>query len=75
MKELFMKEQQKLEHENNHAALIHSMAKKSIEEYILESETPCPNCNELALVRNESNAKCLECAQEFTYVNNALRFL
>ena len=56
--------------------MIHSYARKAIEEYIEEGETPCPNCNMPTLLRNESNAKCTECAQEFVYVDGgALRFL
>jgi hypothetical protein len=80
MKELFIEQQNRIEEDNTfykglHDSMIHSLAKKSIEEYIQEGDTPCPNCNMPTLLRNESNAKCSECAQEFVYVGSALRFL
>jgi hypothetical protein len=56
-------------------AHIQELARQSCEEYIEEGGTPCPNCNMPTLLRNESNAKCTECAQEFVYVGSALRFL
>ena len=80
MKELFIEQQNEMEADNTfykgvHDSMIHSYARKAIEEYIEEGETPCPNCNMPTLLRNESNAKCTECAQEFVYVGSALRFL
>lgn len=81
MKELFIEQQNEMEADNTfykgvHDSMIHSYARKAIEEYIEEGETPCPNCNMPTLIRNESNAKCTECAQEFVYVDGgALRFL
>ena len=80
MKELFIEQQNEMEADNTfykgvHDSMIHSLARKAIEEYITEGDTPCPNCNQPSLLRNEVNAKCLECAQEFTYVGSALRFL
>jgi Zn finger protein HypA/HybF involved in hydrogenase expression len=81
MKELFIEQQNEMEADNTfykgvHDSMIHSYARKAIEEYIEEAETPCPNCNMPTLLRNESNAKCTECAQEFVYVDGgALRFL
>jgi Zn finger protein HypA/HybF involved in hydrogenase expression len=81
MKELFIEQQNEMEADNTfykgvHDSMIHSYARKAIEEYIEEGQTPCPNCNMPTLLRNESNAKCTECAQEFVYVDGgALRFL
>ena len=75
MKELFMKQQEELEYRGSEDAIIHSLSRKAIEEYIQEGETPCPNCNQPTLLRNELNAKCTECAQEFVYVESSLRFL
>ena len=80
MKELFIEQQNEMEADNTfykgvHDSMIHSYARKAIEEYIEEGDTPCPNCNMPTLLRNESNAKCTECAQEFVYVGSALRFL
>jgi len=81
MKELFIEQQNEMEADNTfykgvHDSMIHSYARQAIEEYIEEGDTPCPNCNMPTLLRNESNAKCTECAQEFVYVDGgALRFL
>ena len=76
MKELFIEKQEELEYRGVHDSMIHSYARKAIEEYIEEGDTPCPNCNMPTLLRNESNAKCTECAQEFVYVDGgALRLL
>ncbi len=81
MKELFIEQQNEMEADNTfykgvHDSMIHSYARKAIEEYIEEGDTPCPNCNLPTLLRNESNAKCTECAQEFVYVDGgALRFI
>jgi Zn finger protein HypA/HybF involved in hydrogenase expression len=81
MKELFIEQQNEMEADNTfykgvHDSMIHSYARKAIEEYIEEGDTPCPNCNMPTLLRNESNAKCTECGQEFVYVDGgALRFL
>lgn len=74
MKELFIEQQNKA-YSGSYDPLIQELAKKSIEEYITEGDTPCPNCNQVSLLRNESNAKCTECAQEFTYIGDALRFI
>ena len=75
MKELFIEKQEELIYRGVHDSMIHALSRKAIEEYINEGETPCPNCNQPSLLRNESNAKCTECAQEFVYVGSALRFL
>ena len=80
MKELFIEQQNEMEADNTfykgvHDSMIHSYARKAIEEYIEDGDTPCPNCNMPTLLRNESNAKCTECGQEFVYVGSALRFL
>ena len=80
MKELFIEQQNEMEADNTfykgvHDSMIHSYARKAIEEYIEEGDTPCPNCNMPTLLRNESNAKCTEWGQEFVYVGSALRFL
>ena len=81
MKELFIEQQNEMEADSTfykgvHDSMIHSYARKAIEEYIEEGDTPCPNCNMPTLLRNESNAKCTECGQEFVYVDGgALRFL
>jgi hypothetical protein len=74
MKEIFI-DQHNQEHKGSHDAFIHSMSRRAIEEYITEGDTPCPNCSQPTLLRNEGNAKCLECAQEFVYVGEALRFI
>jgi len=76
MKELFIEQQEELEYRGAHDAMIHSYSRKAIEEYIEEGDTPCPNCHKVSLLRNESNARCTECGQQFIYVDGgALRFI
>tara|TARA_R100000541_G_scaffold55950_1_gene65105 strand:+ start:58 stop:297 length:240 start_codon:yes stop_codon:yes gene_type:complete len=76
MKELYMEQQQEQIYQGVHDSMIHGLARTAIEEFVEEGETPCPNCNMPTLTRNESNARCTECAQEFVYVDGgALRFL
>ncbi len=80
MKELFIEQQNEMEADNTfykgvHDSMIHSYARKAIEEFITEGETPCPNCFEVELVRNETEAKCTKCGQQFIYIeNNVLRY-
>ena len=50
MKELFIEKQEELEYRGVHDSMIHSYARKAIEEYIEEGDTPCPNCNQANLV-------------------------
>ena len=74
MKELFI-EQQNEAYNGSHDLMIEDLARQTVEEYIIEGDTPCPNCNQVSLLRNESNAKCTECSQKFIYIGNALRFI
>lgn len=75
MKELFIQQQDEYRYTNTYNSMIHDLATKTIEEYTVVDETCCPNCGDPSLIRNESNAKCTECAQEFIYVEEHLRFL
>ena len=75
MKEIFIEQQEELAYRGAHDAMIHGLARQACEEFIKEGDTPCPNCNMPTLLRNELNAKCTKCAQEFVYVGSALRFL
>jgi hypothetical protein len=75
MKEIFIQQQEELHYRGAHDAMIHGLARVACEEFIDEGETPCPNCLEPELIRNETEATCKECGQEFIYVDNgALRF-
>jgi len=74
MKEIFIEQQEELHYRGAHDTMIHGLARQACEEFITESETPCPNCFEVELVRNETEAKCTKCGQGFVYVDNALRF-
>ena len=74
MKEIFIEKQEELAYRGAHDAIIQSLASQACEEFITEGETPCPNCFEVELVRNETEAECTKCGQGFVYINNALRF-
>ena len=54
-------------------AHIQALAKQSCEEFSYV-ETPCPNCFNNSLHRNEVEAVCDTCGQDFIYVGSALRF-
>ena len=54
-------------------AHIQALAKQSCEEFSY-TEAPCPNCFNNRLHRNELEAICKACGQEFIYVGTALRF-
>jgi len=73
MKEVFM---EMIEHEykGDHDAYLQDLARQTCEEFSHVNEQPCPNCNEFALSRIESEASCEVCGRAFIYVNNALRF-
>jgi len=74
MKEIFIAQQEELAYRGAHDVMIHGLARQACEEFITEGETPCPNCFEVELVRNETEAECTKCGQGFVYVANALRF-
>ena len=73
MKAIFM-ERMEDEYQGNHDAFIHGLAQASCEELIKDEEHMCPNCRYPALERNETEARCVHCAQEYIFVNSALRF-
>ncbi len=72
MKEVYM-EMVERDFKGDHDAHIQELAKQSCEEFIY-TDTPCPNCLNKSLHRNEIEAICEVCAQEFIYVGSALRF-
>ena len=48
MKELFI-EQQNEAYNGSHDLMIEDLARQTVEEYIIEGDTPCPNCNQVSL--------------------------
>lgn len=75
MKEIFIEQQEELHYRGAHDAMIHGLARQACEEFITEGKTPCPNCFEVELVSNETEAKCVNCGQQFIYIeNNVLRY-
>ena len=79
MKELFMEEQQKLEYRGAHDAMIHGLARTSVEELIPDIDHVCPNCFSQSrlhsMIKSETEAECLDCGQEFVIIEkNTLRF-
>jgi len=73
MKEVYMELMEK-EYHGSHEAMIADMARQSCEEFIKDEGNMCPNCMTPALERNETEARCINCAQEFIFVGEALRY-
>lgn len=73
MKEVYMETVQN-DFNGDHNTYIQELARQSCEEFSYVQDTPCPNCLNMTLHRNESEAICEVCAQEFIYVGSALRF-
>ena len=73
MKEIFM-EQMEIEYQGDHDAYIADLARQTCEEFIKDEGNLCPNCYQPSLERNETEARCLHCGQEYVFVGEALRF-
>ena len=73
MKEIYM-EMVEQQYQGDHDAYIRDLAKQTIEEFIKDEEHMCPNCNNISIERNETEARCIQCAQEYVFVGSALRF-
>jgi hypothetical protein len=74
MKELYIAEQEKLAYEASLDSYTEFFFNSGAEKFVIVCNTPCPNCNEFALLRTESEASCKTCGQAYIYVNKALRF-
>jgi len=77
-KEIFMAQMEE-KYQGDHDAMIQDMARVTCEELVPDMEHVCPNCfgkNKLhSMVRNETEAGCLDCGQEFVILDdNVLRF-
>jgi hypothetical protein len=73
MKEVFMETIER-DFNGDYDAHIQELAKQSCEEFSYMQNTPCPNCLNNTLHRNEIDIVCEACAQEFIYVESSLRF-
>lgn len=73
MKEVYMDIVER-DFNGDHDAHIQALAKQSCEEFSYMADTPCPNCLNKSLHRNETQAVCEVCGQDFIYVGTALRF-
>ena len=73
MKEIFMEKMEK-EYHGSHEAMIADMARQTCEEFIKDEANMCPNCYNASLKRNETEARCVHCGQEFIFVSEALRY-
>ena len=49
-------------------------ARQTCEEFIPDEDTLCQNCFGNGLERNDTEARCVGCGQEFVYVGPTLRF-
>jgi Zn finger protein HypA/HybF involved in hydrogenase expression len=73
MKKLFMDIIQQ-KYNGDYDAFIEELSKQTCEEFV-PVDTVCPNCFKSSISRNETNAKCDACGQDFVYVENSLKFL
>jgi hypothetical protein len=75
MKELYIKQQNELEYQGSQDPRIIALFKHDIETAFIKVDNhPCPNCNQPALLRNESEASCEAWGQDFIYKGKSLRF-
>lgn len=73
MKELFMEIVER-DFNGDLDAYTQDQARVTCEEFVPDTETQCPNCYENGLERNESEARCVWCGQQFVFVGSALKF-
>ena len=73
MKEVYMETIER-DFNGDYDAHIQELARQSCEEFSYVENVPCPNCMTKSLHRNETECYCEACAQEFIYVESALRF-
>lgn len=73
MKEVYMDIVER-DFNGDHDAHIQALTKQSCEEFSYMADTPCPNCLNRSLHRNETEVICEVCGQDFIYVGKALRF-
>jgi len=73
MKEVYMEIIER-DFNGDHDAHIQELARQSCEEFSYVENVPCPNCLNTTLHRNELEAICDTCGQDFIYVGSALRF-
>lgn len=73
MKEVYMETIER-DFNGDHDAHIQELAKQSCEEFSYVEHVPCPNCLNITLHRNELEAICDTCGQDFIYVGSSLRF-
>lgn len=74
MKEMYMQMVEE-EYNGDHDAFIQELARVTCEEFVHLDSMQCPNCHNHSIHRNETEAVCETCGQEFILVEgNTLRF-
>ncbi len=73
MKQLFIEIVER-DFNGDYDAYTAEQARQTCEEFIPDEDTLCPNCFGNGLERNETEARCVGCGQEFVYVGPTLRF-
>ena len=73
MKEIYM-EMIERDYNGDHDAHIQELARQTCEEFIHVEDEYCGNCENHAIMRNETEAICEGCGQEYVYVNGVKRF-
>jgi len=75
MKELFIEQQDELMYRGSQDPRIIALFRPDVESTFIKVDNhPCPNCNQPAIMRNESEACCEACGQSYVYVGSSLRF-
>jgi ribosomal protein S27AE len=73
MKEIFMQEIQ--EKYGDYDTYVQVVNEQSASQWVLDKDTPCPNCSNTTLLQNENlDIVCDTCGQQYIEVDKALRF-
>ena len=62
------------DYNGDYDAHIQELARQTCEEFIHVEDEYCGNCDNHAIMRNETEAICEGCGQEYVYVNGEKRF-
>lgn len=73
MKEIYM-EMIERDYNGSHDAHIQELARQTCEEFIPVEDESCGNCDNSAMMRNETQGICEACGQEYVYVEGVKRF-
>jgi len=73
MKEVYMEIVQN-DFNGDHDAYMQELAKEPCKKMVYIDDVACPNCFNYTLHRNETEATCEICGEDFIYIGSILRF-